>query len=217
MKVNSAPGTSEETPANTTYAHEPISWFRGFVRGRTRIALAWAFVAVLIWFSRDYPKWPGITLCFLGAALRYWASGFLRKDARPAVGGPYAWVRNPLYLGTYLMALGVALSIEAWALLAASTVLFAIIYYYIIIDEETKLRVIFGEPYAEYTRLVPRFFPRPWPASRTALNAVNPEPAHRKFSRELAKKNKAHESFVSFVGLIGFVSIVVALRGLIFG
>jgi protein-S-isoprenylcysteine O-methyltransferase Ste14 len=81
-----------------------FKWFRALVRGRTRVALAWIFAALLIFAARTYPSWPGILLCFIGATVRFWASGYLRKDTRPAVGGPYAFVRNPLYLGTYLMA-----------------------------------------------------------------------------------------------------------------
>lgn len=186
----------------------PTHWYRGFIQGKTRIVLAWLFAALLVFSAREYPHWPGIALCFVGATIRYWASGYLRKDSRPAVGGPYAWVRNPLYLGTYLMALGTALAIEAWALLGVMTVLFAAIYHYIILDEETKLQRIFGEPYAKYCALVPRFFPRPWRASKTALMEVNPETAHHGFSRELASKNKAMEAYWSFIGLIGFVALV---------
>jgi protein-S-isoprenylcysteine O-methyltransferase Ste14 len=199
-----------DTP-NTSYRTDDISWFRGIIRGRTRIALAWLYVILLIWFAREYPTWPGIALCFAGASIRYWASGYLRKDTRPAVGGPYAWVRNPLYLGTYLMALGTAWAIEAWWLLGSSTVIFALIYHFIILDEETKLRTIFGAPYLRWCELVPRFFPRPWPASRNALLEVNPEAAYHRFSHELAHRNKAYESYVSFVGLIGFVAAVAFL------
>lgn len=183
-------------------------WFRGFVQGKTRIALAWVFAAILVFSAHEYPKLPGIIVCLVGASLRYWASGYLRKDSRPAVGGPYALARNPLYLGTYLMALGTAAAIEAWWLLLAMSVIFAVIYHFIILDEETKLQRIFGEPYFEYCRLVPRFFPRLWPASRQRLSQVNPEPTHHRFSNELANKNKAYEAFASFAGLIGFVALV---------
>jgi protein-S-isoprenylcysteine O-methyltransferase Ste14 len=188
----------------------PSNWYRGFIQGKTRIVLAWLFAALLVFSAREFPHWPGILLCFFGATIRYWASGYLRKDSRPAVGGPYAWVRNPLYLGTYLMALGTALAIHAWVLLAVITLLFAAIYHYIILDEETKLQRIFGEPYNVYCTLVPRFFPRPWRARREALMAVNPEAAHHGYSRELAAKNKAFEAYASFLGLIGFVAAVAA-------
>lgn len=181
------------------------SWFRGWIQGKTRIALAWGFAGLLIFFARDFPKWHGVILCFTGAVLRFWASGYLRKDRRPAVGGPYAFVRNPLYLGTYLMAVGVALSIENWILLASVTVFFALIYHFIILDEETKLRKIFGAPYLTYCSTVPRFFPRPWPAARRTLMKINPEQEHLQYSMEIAMKNKAYEAFVSFIGLVGLV------------
>jgi protein-S-isoprenylcysteine O-methyltransferase Ste14 len=183
------------------------AWFRGFVQGKTRIALAWIFAIVLGLSARQFPTWPGIILCFFGATIRFWASGYLRKDSRPAVGGPYAWLRNPLYFGTYLMAVGTAWAIEAWIFMAVVTVLFAVIYHYIILDEETKLKRIFGEPYLHYSALVPRFFPRPWPASRARLLAeVNPETTHHRFDWGLGMKNKAYEAYASFAGLIGFVA-----------
>ncbi len=183
--------------------------YRGFIRGKTRITLAWIFVLILGIFSRNtqdlfYPSWPlwvGLGVAFLGASLRFWASGFLRKDSRPAVGGPYAYVRNPLYLGTYLMGMGFIAIIQNYWLLVLSSVFFAAIYHYIILDEEIKLDALFGEPYLIYKKLVPRFFPRLWPTSQEALSKVNSENSHRKFSTELAHKNKAYEAYVSFVGL----------------
>src|SRR5689334_19604890 len=101
---------------STQAMENQVSWYRGFIQGKTRIVLAWIFALLLGFTARKYPNWPGIGVCFIGATVRFWASGFLRKDTRPAVGGPYAYVRNPLYLGTYLMALGVAGSIESWIL-----------------------------------------------------------------------------------------------------
>jgi protein-S-isoprenylcysteine O-methyltransferase Ste14 len=183
----------------------PPNWLRGFLQGKTRVVMAWAFVVWVAWVARSAPLWPGILVCFLGASLRYWASGFLRKDARPAVGGPYAHTRNPLYLGTWIMAVGTAWAAGDWILLTAVSVLFAFVYHFIILDEETKLVKIFGEPYLKYVRLVPRFFPRPLPASRTALKEVNPEETHHRFSAALAKNNKAYEAYLSFAGLIAAV------------
>jgi protein-S-isoprenylcysteine O-methyltransferase Ste14 len=170
--------------------------------------LAWIFAALLVFSARTYPSLPGIILCFLGATLRFWASGYLRKDSRPAVGGPYAWIRNPLYLGTYMMALGTAWSISNYILLGIITVLYAAIYHFIILDEETKLIKIFGEPYVMYCGAVPRFFPRPWPASHKVLDQVNPELEHHRFSSPLATKNKAMEAYYSFAALIGIVYAV---------
>ncbi len=196
-------------------AEQNITWFRGFIQGKTRKTIAWIFAFLMAFSAREYPALPGIVLFFLGACLRYWASGFLKKDSRPAVGGPYAFVRNPLYLGTYLMAVGTVWSIENWPLLATVTVFFAVIYHYIILDEEVKLKRIFGEPYVLYGQAVPRFFPRIFPpffpARRRSLLAVNPDPTAYVFSGVLAMKNKAYESFATFVGLIGLVSFVAFL------
>jgi len=188
---------------------QPMQWFRNAIQGKTRIALAWIFAAILGVSAREFPGIPGILVCFLGASLRYWASGYLRKDSRPAVGGPYSFVRNPLYLGTYLMAIGTSLAIHHIGLLTTITIVFAVIYHFIIIDEEVKLRRIFGAPYVRYCELVPRFFPKPWPAQRSHLLEVNPEVTHHRFSSELAQKNKAYEAYVSFIGLIGFVATMV--------
>jgi protein-S-isoprenylcysteine O-methyltransferase Ste14 len=182
-----------------------LKWFRSLVRGRTRVALAWVFAGLLVFCAREMPTWPGILLCFIGATIRFWASGYLRKDTRPAVGGPYAYVRNPLYLGTYLMALGTALAVQAWALLALGSVLFAVIYHFIILDEEIKLREIFGAPYVQFCSVVPPFFPRPWPASSAALQQINPEPAYHAYDWKLSMKNKSYEAYATFAGLIAFV------------
>jgi len=190
---------------------ETISWYRGVIQGKTRVLLAWVFAALLGLSAREYPTLPGIVLCFIGATIRFWASGYLRKDSRPAVGGPYAMVRNPLYLGTYLMAVGTALSIGNVPLLLSITILFAAIYHYIILDEENKLRRIFGAPYERYCELVPRFFPRFWPVASNALLEVNPETQHLKYDWQISMKNKAYEAYASFAGLIGFVAVVAYL------
>ena len=181
-------------------------FFRSAIRGKTRIGMAWIFAIALIFSARNYPTLPGIVVCFIGASLRFWASGFLRKDSRPAVGGPYAFTRNPLYLGTYLMALGTAMATGNWLLLAVATVAFALVYHYIILDEETKLHQIFGTPYQLYCQRVKRFIPRPWPM--VTVSDINPEEAHRHFSWELATKNKAYEAYVTFAALMGFVAVV---------
>ncbi|MFZ9595433.1 MAG: methyltransferase family protein [Bdellovibrionia bacterium] len=189
---------------------QQVSWFRGWVQGKTRMAVAWIFAILLGLSARHYPLWPGVVLCFLGATLRFWASGYLRKDTRPAVGGPYAFVRNPLYVGTYLMALGTAWAIENWILLGVCTVVFAGIYHFIILDEEVKLQRLFQKAYEEYCSGVPRFFPRFWPpcfpAPKALLSRVNPEAAHGKFSWDLAMKNRAYEAYATFFALMAFVS-----------
>ena len=205
---------STQTPAATKAVIKVVTtektgayaWFRGFIQGKTRKVFEWLFAIALGLSARQYPELPGILLCFVGATIRFWASGYLRKDSRPAAGGPYAWARNPLYLGTYLMALGGAMAVEAWGLLLAGSVIFAVLYHFIILDEEVKLLRIFGAPYARYCELVPRFFPRPWRASRAKLTEVNPEVSHHHYDWALSKKNKAYEAYLTLAGMIGLIA-----------
>jgi hypothetical protein len=105
------------------------------------------------------------------------------------------------------MAVGIALAITNWILLAVVSVLFVVVYHYIILDEEIKLRRIFGQPYEVYTSLVPRFFPL-LPARASKLTEVNPEISHHSFSWSLAMKNKAYEAYATFAGLVAFVVVV---------
>ncbi|MCC7440832.1 MAG: isoprenylcysteine carboxylmethyltransferase family protein [Bdellovibrionales bacterium] len=191
-----------------THVPPQVSWVRTRLRGKTRILMAWIFGAALVLSAREAPTLPGILVCFLGATLRFWASGYLRKDATPSVGGPYAFTRNPLYLGTYLMALGTALAVGNPWLLGSATVAFAVIYHFIILEEEIKLREIFGPAYLRYTELVPRFFPRPWPASVAMLDTVNPRRELRRFSLSLAWRNKAYEAYAAFAALIGLTGAI---------
>lgn len=187
-------------------------WYRGFIQGKTRIVFAWLFSILLVFSAREAPTWPGVALCFVGATLRFWASGYLMKDTRIAIGGPYAYTRNPLYLGTYLMAVGIALAIENTWLFILTSVAFAAVYHYIILDEETKLKRIFGEPFERYLLAVPRFWPRILPRvsekSRAQLLAIDPHLNENRFHWAVANKNKAYEAYAAFAALVGFVWLV---------
>ncbi len=198
-----------------------LNLFQGWIQGKTRILFAWFFVIGLGFFVPSMPwakAWPGVFLCFLGASLRYWASGYLRKDKRLAVGGPYAFSRNPLYLGTYLMAVGSVWMINHWLLLSFLSIFFAGIYHFIILAEEKKLQRIFHKTYTQYCQLVPRFFPSIqclfFPVRKKMLYQVNPESSHHHFSFDLAMKNKAYEAYAAFFGILGWVWLMLQLRTL---
>jgi len=189
----------------TSLFHNLFQWYRGFIQGKTRIVLAWLFAAILVFSAREYPNIPGILICCVGATLRFWASGYLRKDRFPAVGGPYGYTRNPLYVGTYLMAIGAAFAIWNIPFFVFVSFAYAAVYHYIILDEENKLSEIFGENYELYKRSVSRFFPKPWPTSSEKLLKINPKREHHKFSWSLAMDNKAYEAYAACAGLVGFL------------
>ncbi|MGI4787221.1 MAG: methyltransferase family protein [Janthinobacterium lividum] len=106
----------------------------------------------------------GIGFVVLGEIVRFWSAGYISKDAVIATGGPYAHVRNPLYFGSLLLAVGYGLvsGLGLWGVLF-TVALFLVFHLAAIIYEEKFLTNKFGEPYLEYTRRVPRLLPSPWP------------------------------------------------------
>jgi len=127
-----------------------------------RVTLGWVFAAAFLVFARPTPAAiaAGALPFALGAVVRTWAAGHIRKREVLAVTGPYAHTRNPLYLGSFLMACG-ALIMGRNGWLAAAFLLVAVPVYHVVIrKEEILLSGIFGEAFAAYMREVPRFLPR---------------------------------------------------------
>jgi len=187
---------------------------RSFFSGRRRFQLAWIFAILLVFSARQYPSTLGIALCFLGATLRFISSGFLRKEAKLAVGGPYSHTRNPLYLGTFIMALGAMVSVGAFWLTFVAGLVFFLNYHYVIAHEEQKLPDYFGASYLNYCTLVPRFWPRLSAPMRSELEQINSDPEGYAFSYPLAVQNKAFEAYVSFVALIAGMYLLVWVKRL---
>jgi protein-S-isoprenylcysteine O-methyltransferase Ste14 len=88
------------------------------------------------------------------------AAGVIRKDARLATAGPYAWTRNPLYFGSFLLASGFAVMSRNPVAAAALLVPSAVVYPNVIRNEEAHLERLFGAEFLKYRSQVPRFFPR---------------------------------------------------------
>jgi protein-S-isoprenylcysteine O-methyltransferase Ste14 len=109
-------------------------------------AVAWSLVLVL----------PGLWL-------RAYAAGYVKKNRELTQTGPYAHTRNPLYLGSMLMAAGFAVALLSWPVAVALAVGFAVIYVPVIASEERFLRATFPG-FDDYCRRVPRLIPRLTPA-----------------------------------------------------
>jgi protein-S-isoprenylcysteine O-methyltransferase Ste14 len=135
------------------------SWAR--IATRMRVPLGFLFAAAYLWFAR--PAWPwiaaGSAAIVAGIAVRAAASGHIRKNRELTTTGPYAYTRNPLYLGSILMAIGFALAARNWWIALAAVAMFVAIYLPVIRDEEKYLRSTFPG-YDEYAASVPRFLPR---------------------------------------------------------
>jgi protein-S-isoprenylcysteine O-methyltransferase Ste14 len=134
-------------------------WSR--IARRIRVPLGFAFAAFYLGIA--HPSWKSIALGTLiaipGILLRALASGHVKKNEELATSGPYAYTRNPLYLGSLVMAVGFAVAARSGWVLLLSVVMFFLIYLPVIRSEEIFLRQAFPN-FEEYTRNVPRLFPR---------------------------------------------------------
>jgi len=171
------------------------TWKR--ISRRIRVPLGFVFVVFYFWLARPVPEslWMSLVLVVPGILLRGYASGYVRKNAELATTGPYAYTRNPLYLGSILIAFGFALAARSAWIALALTLLFLVIYWPVILSEEEYLRAHFAG-YEEYARRVPRLLPR----LRT-----RGDNSGGGFSSELYRKHREYNS------LLGTICIYLAL------
>lgn len=105
----------------------------------------------------------GALLTLAGALLRSWAAGVIHKMDALATTGPYALARHPLYLGSFLLSLGLCLVLGDWLFLAALAALAGVIYIPKMRTEERKLADKFPQAWKGYTARTGMLFPRRWP------------------------------------------------------
>ena len=167
---------------------------------KLRVPGGFVLVAAFLWWSA--PTWPslgwGVALALPGMALRAWAAGHLEKDRELATSGPYAYVRNPLYIGTLTVAAGFAVASRRWELGALFAIVFLLVYLPVVELEEQHLRALFPE-YAGYATRVPKLVPR-----------VTPAGTKQGFRWEIYRKNREYEALGGFaVGLAVLIGKIV--------
>lgn len=158
------------------------------------------FVVGLIYlvFSRPSPTTLiiGSSMAVVGLVLRAWACGHLRKAEALDTSGPYAYTRNPLYLGTFVIALAFGIASGSWWLFLLVAIYVGSIYFPVMNVEASVLRQRLGEEYEEYARNVPLLFPRltPWKKSE------------RHFDFQLYLKNGEYNAAIGFVIVVGILA-----------
>lgn len=170
------------------------SWSR--IARRIRVPLGFALAGLYLWQARPTREnlLAGSVLIVAGLIVRALASGYVQKDEALATGGPYAYTRNPLYLGSLILAIGFGLAARSWWIVLAMAAMFFAIYLPVIGSEEAFLRGRFPE-FAEYAAHVPRLFPR-----------IRPFKGKRgEFSPDLYWKHREYQA------VIGSAALVVAL------
>src|ERR1700688_1546543 len=134
----SQPGSQ---PSRTTVD----TWSR--VARRIRVPLGFIFAVVYIWLAQPTRTSliAGALMMVPGLVLRGLASGHVQKDKQLTTSGPYAYTRNPLYLGSLMLAAGFAIAARSWWIVAGMLLMFALIYVPVIAGEERYLRRTFPD------------------------------------------------------------------------
>jgi protein-S-isoprenylcysteine O-methyltransferase Ste14 len=166
----SQPDKSEQQP-------QQLDWIARWQRVARRIRVPLGFLTAALYLfelSRRAPQPAAIAwslaLVLPGLWLRGYAAGYVKKNRELTTTGPYAYTRNPLYLGSMAMAAGFAVALLSWPVALALAVGFAVIYVPVIASEERFLRATFPG-FDAYCRRVPRLIPRLTPASQTVDQA----------------------------------------------
>jgi len=134
-----------------------------------RIRVPLGFLTAAVYFFelwRRTPRLAAIALSLIlvlpGLWLRGYAAGYVKKNRELTQTGPYAHTRNPLYLGSILIAAGFAAALESWPVALMLAAMFLIVYVPVIASEERFLRSAFPD-FDDYCRRVPRLIPRVTP------------------------------------------------------
>jgi len=152
---------------------------------RARVPLGFAVAVVFLVFAQ--PSWRSLAWSLLlvlpGLWLRGYAAGYVKKNAELTRTGPYAFTRNPLYLGSMGIAAGFAVAAGRWWLVVLLVAMFLAIYVPVILSEERFLRGEL-EGFAEYCRRVPRLLPRLTPARFGGADGGRFQPERYRHHRE---------------------------------
>jgi Phospholipid methyltransferase len=172
------------------------------VARRIRVPLGFATAALYLfelWRRAPQPAaiaWS-LALVLPGLSLRGYAAGYVKKNRELTQTGPYAHTRNPLYLGSILIAAGFAVALLSWPVAMALTFMFLIIYIPVIASEERFLRATFPD-FEAYCRRVPRLIPRITPGNPPASGAVTEVPSGN-FSFALYLRHREYNAAIGAV------------------
>jgi protein-S-isoprenylcysteine O-methyltransferase Ste14 len=163
---------------------------------RLRVPSGFLLLAVFAWLSAPtFASLPwGAALSLCGLALRGWAAGHLEKNQKLVDSGPYRYTRNPLYLGTLIAAMGLAVAGRSWIVGAVFAAVFILVYLPVMELEEQHLRKLF-DSYAKYADTVPLLLP-----------GFSGGGSDAPFRWALYKKNREYEALIGFLLGVAFLA-----------
>ncbi|MHB9027039.1 MAG: methyltransferase family protein [Armatimonadota bacterium] len=179
-------------------------------RYRTRITvLVPVILLITAWsFGPDALSLPwlvsGLACVAAGIALRLGAAGYLVKDSILTTWGPFAHLRNPLYLGSTLLGTGYAALTGRWESFPLIALVVAAVYVPTVVAEERALAEQYGEEYEAYRRAVPRWLPRLHPPR---------DPAPATFDWALVQHHREHLHLLLHLAIIGTFAAIYLVKG----
>jgi protein-S-isoprenylcysteine O-methyltransferase Ste14 len=164
---------------------------------RLRVPSGFLLAGLFAWLSHPTAGslLCGVPVSLAGLALRAWAAGCLAKNQRLATGGPYAYTRNPLYLGTLLVAAGLSIAARNPALAIVFAAVFAGVYLPVVQLEEQHLRHLFAD-YAAYAGRVPALLPR---------FGRDSKPCGRSFTWRQYLKNEEYQAALGYAAGLAYL------------
>lgn len=174
---------------------------------RWRVRLGYPLAVIALWFSRPVPRsiLVGAVVGMVGLLLRAYAAGYLHKQEVLTVTGPYAYTRNPLYLGSAILALAGAIAMGSWISATVLAFYFVIFYSMVMRREENELHMHHGPAFEEYARAVPLFLPRLRPAKLMKRSAGS-------FSLNQYRKNHEWQAALGFLFFLATLLLIWYLR-----
>jgi protein-S-isoprenylcysteine O-methyltransferase Ste14 len=157
-----------------------------WIKWRVRVGYPVGIAA--FYFAKPQIAWLlcGAGIALLGLLLRGYAAGHLRKHQQLAISGPYAFTRNPLYLGSVILAAGFSVASHSWISTLLLALYFGVFYPAVIRREQGELKTLYGTAFEEYALKVPAF----WPLLSPAIASTE------HFSWPLYKKNREYEAAI---------------------
>ncbi len=128
---------------------------------KPRFAVIYPFAILMAIFCTldNHSLRAGIGYIIAGMLILLWSNGYAIKNDKLTTSGPYAFVRNPLYLGTFLIALGFVIVLKTSFMGATLMIALGIMYYRTVKDEQGMLTAKFGDAYRDYCQKVPAMIP----------------------------------------------------------
>jgi protein-S-isoprenylcysteine O-methyltransferase Ste14 len=176
-----------------------------FARWRVRLGYPLAIVVLLLARPTTASILWAMPVGLIGLLIRGVAAGYLHKQEVLTVSGPYAYTRNPLYLGSAVLAIAVSIATRSWICAMILCGYFVLFYSLVMRREEAELRQRHGVAFDQYAAAVPLFFPR-LTRSQSASSTTG------SFSLEQYEKNREYRAAIGFVLLLAILLLIWWLR-----